>query len=214
MKKLLLIVVLIVVGGAGFTMWQYSQDTGRQPWEWTGIDWNDWITFTKHESEQLGMQAKQGGEATWRWVGKNTPALFEKSKELLARLGYQEAEGPAGQPSSTVVAPAPMAQTPAAQPPTGVADQSADPLDARSTNYKYGKEWLGKGIAEWRVSLVHPGAAERAKDNFERAIGSFEAAKAELGASAGVDVAKLEQSARDYLADTEERLQQIRKGGE
>ena len=107
-----------------------------------------------------------------------------------------------------------MDQPSATQPPTGVADQSADPLDARSTNYKYGKEWLGKGIAEWRVSLVHPGAAERAKDNFEKAIGSFEAAKAELGASPVGDVAKLEQSARDYLADTEERLQQIRKGGE
>jgi hypothetical protein len=214
MRKLLLIVVLIVVGGAGVTMWQYSQDTGRQPWEWTSTDWNDWITFTKHESEQLGMQAKQSGEATWRWVGTNTPALFEKSKELLARLGYKEAEAPTGQPSSTVVAPAPTAQTPTVQPPTGAADQPADPLDAQSTNYKYGKEWLGKGIAEWRVSLVHPGAAERAKDNFEKAIRSFEAAKTELGASAGVEVAQLEQSARDYLADTEERLQQIRQGGE
>ena len=214
MKKLLLIVVLIVVGGAGFTMWQYSQDTGRQPWEWTPTDWSDWMTFTKHESEQLGMQAKQGSEATWRWVGKNTPALFEKSKELLARLGYKEAEGPAEQPSSTVVTPSTMAQTPTDQPPTGVAEQTADPLDARSTNYKYGKDWLGKGIAEWRVSLVHPGAAERAKDNFEKAIRSFEAAKAELGAGAGVEVAQLEQSARDYLADTEERLQQIRQGGE
>jgi hypothetical protein len=190
-------------------MWQYSQDTGRQPWEWTSTDWNDWITFTKHESEQLGMQAKKSGEATWLWVGKKTPALFEKSKELLARLGYKEAEVPTGQPPSPAVAPAPTAQS-----PTGVADQSADPLDARSTNYKYGKEWLGKGIAEWRVSLVHPGAAERAKDNFEKAIRSFEAATAELGASAGVELAQLEQSARDYLADTEERLQQIRQSGE
>jgi hypothetical protein len=209
MKKLLLIVILIVLGGAGFTMWQYSQDTGRQPWEWTNTDWNDWITFTKHESEQLGMQAKKSGEATWRWVGKNTPALFEKSKELLARLGYKEAEGPTGQPPSAAVAPAPMAPA-----PTDSADQSMDPLDVKSTNYKYGKEWLGKGIAEWRVSLVHSGAAERAKDNFEKAIRSFEAAKAELGTSAGAEVAQLEQSARDYLADTEERLQQIRQGGE
>lgn len=207
MKKLLKIVILILLCGAGFTMWQYSQDTGRQPWEWTNTDWNDWITFTKHESEQLGMQAKESGEATWRWVGQNTPALFEKSKELLARLGHKEPEVPAGQPPSAAVAPAPTA-------PTGVGDQSADPLDAKSANYKYGKEWLGKGIAEWRVSLVHPGAAERAKANFEKAIGSFEAAKAELGADAGFEAAQLEQSARDYLADTEERLQQIRQSGE
>jgi len=209
MKKLLLIVVLIVVGGAGFTMWQYSQDTGRQPWEWTPTDWSDWMTFTKHESEQLGMQAKQGSEATWRWVGKNTPALFEKSKELLARLGYAKTEGLTGQPPSVAPAPEPMAQA-----PTAVASQSTDPLDVENTNYTYGKEWLGKGIAEWQVSLVHPGAAERAKDNFEKAIRSFESAKAELGANAGVEVAQLEQDARDYLADTEERLQQIRLSGE
>lgn len=209
MKKLLLIVILIVLGGAAFTMWQYSQDTGRPPWEWTSTDWNDWITFTKHEGEQLGMEARKSGEATWRWVGKNTPALFEKSKDLLAHLGYKESEGLPEQPASAAVTPAP-----AAQPPADAADQPADPLELQSTNYKYGKEWLGKGIAEWRVSLVHPGAAERAKNSFEKAISSFEAAKAELGASAGAEVAQLEQSARDYLADTEERLQQIRQSGE
>lgn len=210
MKKWLSIVVLIVVGSVGFTMWQYSRDTGRQPWEWTGTDWNDWMTFTKRETEQLGMQAKQGGEATWLWVGENTPALFEKSKALLARLGHQETQGSMEQPPSAALVPEPMTRTPTA----GVADRSTDPLDIRSANYKYGKEWLGKGIAEWQVSLIHPGAAERAKANFEKAIRSFEAAKAELDGSAGVDVAQLEQNARDYLADTEERLQQIRQSGE
>lgn len=84
-----------------------------------------------------------------------------------------------------------------------------DPLDLQSNNYKYGKEWLARGIAEWKVSLIHPGAAERAKANFEKAIRSFDMAKAELDDSAASELEQLEQSARDYLADTEERLQQI-----
>ena len=29
MKKFLLVVVLIVLAGAGFTMWKYSEDTGQ-----------------------------------------------------------------------------------------------------------------------------------------------------------------------------------------
>jgi hypothetical protein len=209
MKKLLLVVLLIVLVGAGFTMWQYSQETGRVPWEWTSQDWNDWVSFTKHESQQLGQQAKESGQATWRWVGKNTPALFEKSKDLLARLGYQDTEPPAAQPSSGAVVPEPSAQIQ----PVAV-DRPVDPLDLKSNNYKYGKDWLAKGIAEWKVSLIHPGAAERAKSNFEKAIRSFDMAKAELGDSAGSDLNQLEQSARDYLADTEERLQQIHQSGQ
>ncbi len=210
MKKLLLIVVLIVLAAAGFTMWQYSQNTGRAPWKWTGQDWNDWITFTKHEGQELGMRAKEGGQSTWRWVGKNTPALFDKSNALLARLGYTDEEKPAAQPSSSgAVAPPPMAQIrPAAGP------QSADPLDTKSPNFKYGKEWLARGVAEWKVSLIHPGAAERAKANFEKAIRSFEMAKADLGDSSATDLAQLEQSARDYLADTQERLKQIHQSGQ
>jgi hypothetical protein len=210
MKKLLLIVVLIVLAAAGFTMWQYSQNTGRAPWKWTGQDWNDWITFTKHESRELGMRAKEGGQSTWRWVGKNTPALFDKSNALLARLGYTDEEKPAAQPSSSgAVAPPPVAQI---QPAAG--PQSADPLDTKSPNFKYGKEWLARGVAEWKVSLIYPGAAERAKANFEKAIRSFEMAKADLGDSSGTDLAQLEQSARDYLADTKERLQQIHQSGQ
>ncbi|MCG6862158.1 MAG: hypothetical protein LJE70_12905 [Chromatiaceae bacterium] len=209
MKKFLLVVVLIVLAGAGFTMWKYSEDTGRTPWEWTAQDWNNWMTFTKHESQQLGMQAKEGGQATWRWVGKNTPVLFEKSKELLARLGYQETEQPVAEPSSGAGAPAPSVQI---QPVT--VDRPTDPLDVRSNNYKYGKEWLARGIAEWKVSLIHPGAAERAKTNFEKAISSFDMAKSELGDSASPDLSQLEQSARDYLSDTEERLQQIHQSGQ
>jgi hypothetical protein len=210
MKKLLLIIVLIVLIAAGFTMWQYSQDTGRAPWKWTGQDWSDWITFTKHESQELGMRAKEGGQNTWRWVGKNTPALFDKSKELLARLGYSDEEAPAAQPSSSGAGtPPPSAQIqPAARP------RATDPLDMKSPNFKYGKEWLARGVAEWKVSLIHPGAAERAKANFEKAIQSFEMAKAELADSSETDLAQLEQSARDYLADTEERLQQIHQSGQ
>jgi hypothetical protein len=210
MKKLILLVVLILLVGAGFTMWQYSTDTGRPPWEWSGQDWNDWITFTKQESRDLGQQAKETGQATWKWVGKNTPALFEKSKELLARLGYQDTEPTAAQPSPGAGAPTPP---PAAIQPVAV-DRPADPLDVESSNYKYGKEWLARGIAEWKVSLIHPGAAERAKANFEKAIRSFETARVELGDKATDDLAQLEQSAYDYLADTEERLQQIHQGGQ
>jgi hypothetical protein len=209
MKKLLLVVLLIVLAGAGFTIWQHSQDTGRAPWEWSAQDWKDWMTLTKQESQQLGQQAKEGGQATWRWVGKNTPVLFEKSKELLARLGYQDVESPAPQAPSGTAALEPSVQI---QPVAG--DQPADPLDVKSSNYKYGKEWLARGIAEWKVSLIHPGAAERAKANFEKAISSFDMAKKELGDSAGPDLDQLAQSARDYLADTEERLQQIHQSGQ
>jgi len=210
MKKLLLIVVLIVLVAAGFTMWQHSQDTGRAPWKWTSQDWNDWITLTKHEGRELGMRAKEGGQSTWRWVGKNTPALFEKSKELLARLGYTDEQQPAAQPSSAgTAAPPPSAQI---RPAAG--SRPTDPMDTKSANFKYGKEWLARGVAEWKVSLIHPGAAERAKVNFEKAIRSFEMAKADLGDSAATDLAQLEQSARDYLADTEERLQQIHQSGQ
>lgn len=209
MKKLFLLVILIALAGVGFTMWQYSQNTGRVPWEWTSEDWNDWITFTKQESRQLGMQAKESGQATWRWVGKNTPVLFEKSKELLARLGYEDMEPTGAQPSTAAGAPAPSAQI-----QRTAVDRPTDPLDLKSSNYKYGKEWLAKGIAEWKVSLVHLGAAERAKAHFEKAIRSFDMAKAELGDSAASDLDQLEQSARDYLADTEERLQQIQHSGQ
>ena len=209
MKKLLLVVLLIVLVGAGFSMWQYSQDTGRQPWEWTGQDWNDWVTFTKHESQQLGMQAKEGGQATWRWVGKNTPLLFEKSKALLARLGYQDTEPTAAQPSSGAVTPTPSVQIQPVE-----VDRPADPLDLKSSNYKYGKEWLARGVAEWKVSLIHPGAAARAKVNFVKALRSFDMAQAELGGSAGPELEQLKQSARDYLADTEERLLQIDQSGQ
>jgi hypothetical protein len=206
MKKVLLVLLFVVIAGGGFTMWQYTKDTGRTPWQWTGQDWNDWITFTKREGQQLGMQAKESGQATWQWVGENTPMLFEKSKELLARLGYEETEQTVAAPAPGSAAPAPSVQIQPVAP-----DQAADPMEAQSNNYKYGKEWLARGVAEWKVSLIHPGAAERAKSSFEKAISSFDMAKGELGDNAGADLSQLQQDARDYLADTQERLQQMRQ---
>ncbi len=216
MKKLIGIVFVLVLVVVAFTMGLYTRDTGRSPWQWTATDWHDWATFTRSETRAagagIGREAKERTKSAWKWVGKNTQQLYEQSKELLARLGVREhqadtapppsqaptAPSSTQQPSTATVTPPQTASSPAVPP---------DPLDARSPNYRYGKEWLRKGIAEWKVSLVQPGASERAKGFFEKAIASFEAAGQELGDPAAVK--DWLRSAREYLADTEERLQHI-----
>jgi hypothetical protein len=200
-KKLLLLVVVIILAIGGFTMWQYSQDIQRPPWAWSGEDWTNWVTFTKSESQSatrgIGEQARETGTEAWKWVGKNTQILFEKSKTLLDQLGPSLDMQSASSEGSTETT-----SSAAARPET-----PPDPLDAQSPNYKYGKEWLRKGIAEWKVSLIHPGAAERAKAHFEQAISSFKAARQELTDSSVVDA--WVKSAQDYLADIKERLMLI-----
>jgi hypothetical protein len=210
MKKLLAFILIVGVILATFTMGLYSRDTGRAPWKWSAEDWHNWLTFTRTEtraaSEDIGHEAKERTMAAWKWVGQNTQALYDQSKELLARLG--PAEGKMAQPGP--VTPT-SRQTGEPVEPLGTATPTPatppDPLDQRSPNYRYGKEWLRKGIDEWKVSLVHPGAANRAKSFFEKAIRSFESAKNELADATPVQ--DWLGSARAYLADTEERLQHI-----
>jgi hypothetical protein len=201
MKKLLGLLLLVVIIGAAFTMGLYSRDTGRWPWQWSQEDWRNWYTFTRSETravgEDLSREAQEKALGTWKWVGKNTQALYDRSRDLLAQLGGSTQEG----------APAVDREGTGSRPAT-----PPDPLDEQSPNYRYGKEWLRKGIDEWRVSLVHPGAAERARSHFEKAILSFEAAEQELRETAAV--ADWLRSAREYLADTEERQQLIRREAE
>jgi hypothetical protein len=220
-KKLIGILFILAIIVVAFTMGLYSRDTGRSPWQWTAEDWHNWATFTRAKTraagEGLGREAKERTMHAWKWVGENTQQLYDRSKDLLARLGGEEKPAGVSPPSATTPT-TPSTPSSTEEPSTGPATPSATPsstsappdaLDARSPNYRYGKEWLRKGIAEWKVSLIQPGASERAKGFFEKAISSFEAAGQELGDPAAVK--DWLRSAREYLADTEERLQHIRQ---
>jgi hypothetical protein len=222
MKKLLGLILILGIIVAAFTMGLYSRDTGRPPWKWSQEDWHHWATFTRAQtraaSEGLTREAKERTQSAWKWVGKNTQELYNQSKELLARLGPSPAQitpAPATQPAQPSSAPAPS-QPPAAGPTVETTAPTAavppDPLDDRSPDYRYGKEWLRKGIDEWKVSLVQPGASERAKTFFEKAISSFQAAGQELGDPDAVK--DWLHSAQKYLADTDERIAHIRQEGE
>ncbi|MFC1706559.1 hypothetical protein ACFL59_07010 [Planctomycetota bacterium] len=239
MKKIILIIVLLVLAGLGFTMYQHSKNIDRAPTKWSGKDWKNWITFTKTQSVKAGTQIKttavETSSAAWKYTTKKTKTLYDKSAGLLARLGHKEeggeapadgAEGAAATAANTASDAATAAAGAAVGSLVDAAREaggetaagavgntaqavapSADPLDSKSKNYKYGKEWLRKGVAEWRVSLKHPGAADRAKSHFERAISCFGDAKKELGGEAAVS--DFLERAKEYLADTEERLELI-----
>lgn len=220
MKKLIGILFILAIIVVAFTMGLYSRDTGRSPWQWTAEDWHNWATFTRTETraagEGISREAKERTMHAWKWVGENTQQLYDRSKDLLARLGGEEKPAAVSPPgTSTPGAPStpsstpPSSTEPAAPSATPASAAAPDALDARSPNYRYGKEWLRKGIAEWKVSLIQPGASERAKGYFEKAISSFEAAGQELGDPAAVK--DWLRSAREYLADTDERLQHIRQ---
>jgi len=219
-KKLIGILFIVAIIVVAFTMGLYSRDTGRSPWQWTAEDWHNWATFTRTETraagEGISREAKERTMHAWKWVGENTQQLYDRSKDLLARLGGEEKPAAVSPPgTSTPGAPStpsstpPSSTEPAAPSATPASAAAPDALDARSPNYRYGKEWLRKGIAEWKVSLIQPGASERAKGYFEKAISSFEAAGQELGDPAAVK--DWLRSAREYLADTDERLQHIRQ---
>jgi hypothetical protein len=219
-KKLIGILFILAIVVVAFTMGLYSRDTGRSPWQWTAEDWHNWVTFTRARTraagEGLGREAKERTMHAWKWVGENTQQLYDRSKDLLARLGGEErsaAVSPPGATTSTTRSTPSSTEQPSTGPATSSATVSSaappDQLDARSPNYRYGKEWLRKGIAEWKVSLIQPGASERAKSFFEKAISSFETARQELGDPAAVN--DWLRSAREYLADTDERLQHIRQ---
>lgn len=200
MKKLLILIIILALGAAGYTSWQYHEQSGKWPWA-SKADLKAWASFTKAEGTELGNTVKTTAVSTakqgWKWTTENTSRLYDKSKDLLAKLGHQdEGAAAAGDEAGAAGAGGP----PAPEPPK-------DPLEQKSQSYKYGKEWLRKGIAEWQVGLVHPGAAKRAKDHLERAIATLKEAKTELGGDATVDDYLLE--ARAYLADTEQMLVKI-----
>jgi hypothetical protein len=220
-KKLIGLILILGIIVTAFTMGLYSRDTGRPPWKWGQEDWHNWVTFTRAQtqvaSEDLTREAKERTQTAWKWVGKNTQELYNQSKELLARLRVSPAQvtpAPATKPAQPPSALAPN-QPPAAGPTVETTAPTAavppDPLDDRSPNYRYGKEWLRKGIDEWKVSLVQPGASERAKTFFEKAISSFQAAGQELGDPDAVK--DWLHSAQKYLADTDERIAHIHQEG-
>jgi glycosidase len=185
-----------------FTMGLYSRDIGRWPWQWSATEWHNWLTFTRGETraagEGISREAKEKTASAWKWVGKNTQTLYDQSLALLERLGPGEGAAPADSATAGV-------------PTAGTLDLPPDPLSRRSDNYRYGKEWLRKGIDEWRVSLIHPGAAERARSHFRKAIQSFQAAARELGDTEAVH--EWLRAAEDYLSDTDERLELIHRSG-
>jgi len=204
MKKLLVLVLLLVLGVVGYTSYQHHQATGNWPWA-SKAEFQAYVKQTKQQSKQLAQQAKAkgnqlakqakaGGSQAWKWTTKNSQTLYAKSKTLLSKLGAPAQNAAAGQP---VTAAAARAQ----------ATPSEDPLDKKSSNYKYGREWLLKGVAEWKVGLIQPGAARRAQKFLGKAVYSFEAAKQDLGGDPKVEEYLMES--RTYLNDAAEMVAKI-----
>ena len=199
LRKLLLLILVAVLGGAGYLSYDYNKKHAAWPWS----SKEDWKRFsgeaaetTTHvaqkaaeQAQKAAEQAKTHGGAAWAYTTAKTHELYDRSKGLLARMGQDDEDHP------------PAAGTAAPTPP-------ADPLEAKSQNYRYGKEALANGVQAWRQSLNQPGAAERAKKQFELAIRNFEAAQVELGGDKHVE--EYLDEARAYLADTEERLRMIK----
>lgn len=207
MKKLVVLLLLLALGIVGYTSYQHHQRTGAWPWA-SQAEFQAYLKQTKQQSKtlaqqaqmtskQLAAQAKASGNSAWKWTTKNSQTLFDKSKGLLAKLGASEAETAAGDAATGATAGASAAP----------AQASVDPLDQRSSNYKYGREWLRKGVAEWKVGLIQPGAARRAHTFLGKAVYAFEAAKQDLGGHPKVEEYLTES--RTYLNDAAEMVAKI-----
>jgi len=197
-RVVLLALLLGVAGAVGYLAWDFKQAEGVWPWH-SKDHWNRFAgraaDQAKDTAKHVGDQAKVHSGKAWKYTTAKTATLYDKSKTLLATMGKEDEE--AAKDAAAAGTPLPARPTP-----------PADPLEAKSQSYKYGKDALAEGIKNWRVSLDQPGAAELAKKRFELAIRNFEQARGELGGDKKVDE-YLDES-RAYLADTEERIQMIK----
>lgn len=199
MKKGIIGLLVLILGGAGFVSWKHHEKEGKWPWasmdelKKTGSETKTGLkkgaAAAKSGLKKAGAAAKIKGSEAWKWTTANTDKLYRKSKGLLAKLGHKEEGATAAATTARV------------EPPV-------DPLDAKSQNYKYGKDWLKKGVAEWQVGLVHPGAAARAQKHLKKAVATFTAARMDFGGGNDTVEEYLLES-QTYLNDTNEMLAKI-----
>ncbi len=201
---IVVVAILLVVG----SMFLYSKEAGRYPWQWQGSDWAAWVSFSKKVGKKVGQDVVQKTKE----VGK---AVAEKSKDFVEGLGEVDWGNLTDQAKDWFKSDGDKvtAQIATQREQMSEGEYAPQYKGEGGKEYDYGLQALEQGIKYWNVSLVQESAPSQAKKWFTQAVDHFNKAK-DLTPDLPLLNSFVEQST-NYLKYATKRLEIIErlKGG-
>lgn len=196
-----------VVAFALITMGLYSKSAGVPPWQWSGADWANWVTFSrqtaKDASDKMREKAKQAHEEFQKidWDNLKTK-ITEKTKELWGKLTKMEQDieerlqrEQEKREKSIAKADTPEGKTD--KPPS----ETSNAKPREKSNYEKSLEAMRTAIRAYRNSPNSNKELKRARENFEKARELMMKAMDEVPEEQKPEVESMLQECQAYIYD-------------